>query len=477
MLCNSILHETLAKARCYDSPRMSSLSFIDQFVRCFVPAPFIQMARTAQWLCRQGKIDAFEFLTSLVFGQLSALRLTLNAQAQGLAQPVTRQAIDQRYTPAAVVYLQSAFAHCLNQTLLEPPSHPMAQELRRHFAAVYLVDSTAFDCPASLQKLFPACGGDGSPANVKVLLRYEWITGQLEPLQLLPGKRSDQGLAQQVVLPLRENQLQLQDKGFFSAAAWQKASAHKAFLLCPLPHAVSLWQSGPTGLLLRLDLAKELAASPQARVQWDQLHCGQDTHRFGPVRVVAFRLSPESAGRQRAGLRASQHKQGRTPTACALELAGWLILVTNAPAAKLPSPVLSYLYRLRWQIELIFRQCKWVLRLDVTESANPCRVQCEIWARLLAAVLIFWWHAHTGAVCWQQHGCEISFEKLCRMFQQWGHRLARVLIHGGDALRIELRELWHHILKGARKERQKSRTLTWDRLLDVWLSPATRPLP
>src|ERR1039458_4149673 len=100
---------------------MSSLSFIDQFVRCFVPAPFIELARTAQWLRRQGKIDAFECLASLVFGQLSALRLTLNAQAQGLAQPVTRQAIDQRYTPAAVLYLQSAFAHCLNQTLLEPP--------------------------------------------------------------------------------------------------------------------------------------------------------------------------------------------------------------------------------------------------------------------------------------------------------------------------------------------------------------------
>jgi hypothetical protein len=188
-------------------------------------------------------------------------------------------------------------------------------------------------------------------------------------------------------------------------------------------------------------------------------------------------LSLESAGRQRAGLRESQRKQGRIPTASALELAGWLILVTNAPAAKLPSPMLSYLYRLRWQIELIFRQCKWVLRLDVTESANPCRVQCEIWARLLAAVLIFWWHAHTGAVCWRQHGCEISFEKLCRMFQQWGHRLARALIHGGDALRIELRDLWHHILKGARKERQKFRTLTWDRLLDAWLTPATHPLP
>jgi len=30
----------------------------------FVPAPFIQLAREARWLCRQGKIDAFEFLIS-----------------------------------------------------------------------------------------------------------------------------------------------------------------------------------------------------------------------------------------------------------------------------------------------------------------------------------------------------------------------------------------------------------------------------
>ena len=62
------------------------------------------------------------------------------------------------------------------------------------------------------------------------------------------------------------------------------------------------------------------------------------------------------------------------------------------------------------------------------------------------------------------------------MFQQWGHQLASVLIRGGDALRIELRDLWHHILKGARKERQKSRTLSWARLLDAWLTPANRPL-
>jgi hypothetical protein len=125
---------------------------------------------------------------------------------------------------------------------------------------------------------------------------------------------------------------------------------------------------------------------------------------------------------------------------------------------------------------LIFRQCKSVLRLNVTESANPCRVQCEIWARLLAAIVIFLWHAHAGGVCAQKHGCEVSFEKVSRLFQQWGHRLARAFLHGGKALLGDLRDLWRHLLKGARKERQKSRTNTWDRLKEVWLD-LSEPAP
>jgi hypothetical protein len=34
-------------------------------------------------------------------------------------------------------------------------------------------------------------------------------------------------------------------------------------------------------------------------------------------------------------------------------LAGWLILVTNAPPEKLPTQAVGYLYRVRWQIELV----------------------------------------------------------------------------------------------------------------------------
>jgi hypothetical protein len=408
---------------------------------------------------------------------LSASRQTLSSQAQTLAEPVTRQALDQRFTPPAVEFLKASFAHVLSHALDWSAAHPQAEALRTNFSALYLLDSTSFDCPDTLQDIFPACGGAGSAANVKVLLRYELIAGRLEPLQVLAGKRSDQGQALKAVERLQANQLQLQDKGFYDAKAWQAAEQRRAFLLMPLPHSVTLWLApAPDQPEKLLDLAAALAASSENRMEWPGLLLGTPGHRAGPLRLVAFRLNLESAARQRQGLREAQRKQGRTPSAKALQLAGWLLLLTNAPAAKLPSAMMSYVYRLRWQVELIFRQAKTVLRLDQTESQNPCRVQAEIWARLICAVLLFSWHAHASAECWRCYQCEASFEKLIRMMQHWGHTIARAFLGGSAALLQALRALWKNLLVNARKGRQKSRPTTWENLFDLWLNSRNTPV-
>jgi hypothetical protein len=451
---------------------MSSLSFLEQFTRTFVAEPFCRLADQTGWRKRASKIDPFEFLISLILGQLSASRQTLSSQAQTLTEPVTRQAVDQRFNVRTVAYVQAAFAHLLAHALEWSAAQPQAAALRANFDALYLLDSTGFDCPETLKELFPGCGGDGSAANVKVLLRYELIAGRLEPLQVLAGKRSDQGQSLMAAALLKANQLQLQDKGFYDAKAWLATEQAGAFLLMPLPHSLTLWLCPGAGQPEELlDLAGVLAASGENQVAWSGLLVGKPGHRSSPLRLVAFRLSPESADRQRQGMRESMRKQGRTPSAKALQLAGWLLLLTNAPAAKLPAAMMSYVYRLRWQVELIFRQAKSVLRLDKTASTNSHRVQSEIWARLICAVLLFSWHAQASAECWQRHACEASFEKLIRMAQHWGHTLARACVGGPDEFLQVLRTLWKHILVNARKGRQKSRPTTWEILFNLWLNP------
>jgi len=459
-----------------DTP-IETASFIEDFTHWFQPEPFHRLARQTGFCRRQGKIDPYDFLLSLVLAQASALRLTLNTQAQSLEVTVSPQAIHQRYNPQAVAFFRAAHDYVVAEALGQPPTLSMGEALREHFSAVYLLDSTCFDAPSALQTLFPSCGGDASPANVKVLLRYEYIQGQFEPRALLPGKKSDQGLATAMAELLQKDQLQIQDKGFYDAAAWHAVQAAGAFVLMPWARSATVWTRPHPGQPEQLlDVAAALAAATDACVEWAEVTLGKEERRVEGLRLTAFRLSPESAGRHRAALREARRRQGGgSPTEAALELAGWLILITNVPVAKLPTRMIAYLYRLRWQIELIFRQCKTTLRLDQARGDNEHRTQCEIWARLLCAAFVFLWHAHANSACWLRHHQEISFAKTACLIQLEAHGLARLLFEGGSPLREALHRLWRCILKTARKGRQKTRTNSWDALNDLWLDPKPTP--
>ena len=446
-------------------------TLLEQFHQCLNPQLLLQLARDAGWCRRLRKIHPFEFLYSLVFGQLSAAHCTLSAQIQSFTEPVCRQAVDQRYTPAAVTFFQSAFAHTLKLTLEDPSTTPLAQLLEPHFSAVRLFDSTLLECDPGLAALFPACGGRASPAGLKVLLSFEYTQSLFAPLALLPSKRSDQGLAQRVTGAVGPNELGIYDKGFYKGPALQDLAQRGGYFLIPYPHSVSVWRTDSPGPEQLLDLSAELKSAVGPWVQWPKLWLGQAGSQLGPVRLVAFRLAQENANRRRDALRKKCRAYGRTPTAQALVLAGWLILVTNAPPEKLPTYALGYLYRVRWQIELVFKQLKSVLRLDVLPSANDCRVQCEIWARSLCALLLFVLHRHANTLCWAQHQQEISFAKLAKLLRQLGYTLARACFLGGDSLTRILHELWRKLLQHTRKEYQPTRKTTWQNLCDHWLQP------
>jgi hypothetical protein len=447
-------------------------TLIHRFHQCLNPDLLLQLAKDSGWYQRLGKIHPFEFLYSLVFGQLSAVHCTLNAQAQSLTLPVFRQAVDQRYTPAAVAYFQAAFTHTLKLTLEDPSTTPLTQLLQPHFAAVRLFDSTLLECDPSLATLFPACGGRASPAGLKVLLSFEYTQSLFAPLTVLPSKRSDQGLAQLVTRAVGANELGIYDKGFYKGPALQDLAERGGYFLIPYPHSVSVWQTDPQGQRQPLELSSALKTAVSSRVQWSHLWLGQAASQLGPVRLVAFRLAEENANRRRDALRKKCRAYGRTPTAQALVLAGWLILLTNAPPEKLPTQAVGYLYRVRWQIELVFKQLKSIFRLDVLPSQNASRVQCEIWARLLCALLLFVLHRHANTLCWAQHQREISFAKLAKLLRQLGYTLARACFLGLTSLTQFLKELWRKTLKHTRKEHQKSRPTTWQNLCDHWLQPA-----
>ena len=102
------------------------------------------------------------------------------------------------------------------------------------------------------------------------------------------------------------------------------------------------------------------------------------------VRLLALRLPPEvaQAARHRALRRAS--KRSRKLQAVTLIMAEWVLLVTTLDTATWPAEAVRRLYRARWQVELLFKRWKSLLKLDVLQVQHRVAGEAVVRLKLLA---------------------------------------------------------------------------------------------
>jgi hypothetical protein len=113
-----------------------------------------------------------------------------------------------------------------------------------------------------------------------------------------------------------------------------------------------------------------------------------------PVRLVAAKLDPTATRRARRRARRKAQKAGRTITAPTLAVAGWLLLITTLDAGTWSTADVLYVYRARWQVELVFKKMKQLLRLNQIRSKHPTSVEATVRALVIA------WALHESTTMW-----------------------------------------------------------------------------
>lgn len=106
-----------------------------------------------------------------------------------------------------------------------------------------------------------------------------------------------------------------------------------------------------------------------------------------PVRLVAAKLEPTATRRARRRARRKAQKAGRTITAPTLAVAGWLLLITTLDEGLWSTADVLYVYRARWQVELVFKKMKQLLRLNQIRSTHRTSVEATVRALLIAWAL------------------------------------------------------------------------------------------
>jgi hypothetical protein len=414
------------------------------------------LARPTGFCQRASKLTAAVFVQTLVLGWLGNPQASLSELTQVAAKlgaTLSPQALAQRFTAEAAALLEGVLAAAVEQAVA---AEPAAVELLGRFAGVEVLDSSTVRLPDALRGVWAGCGGRvarGTAAALKLTVRFDLLTGRLVGPLLSDGKAQDRaGARQHAAVP--PGSLRLADLGFWCLAVFRRIGQDGAFWLSRLDLQTSVWVDGD-----RVDLPRWLARQG-ARVEQP---VALGVRERLPARLLGARVPQAVADERRRKLRAAAKREGRTPPAAKLALAGWTLLATNVPADRLSPAEALVLARARWQVELLFKLWKDEGKLDESRSRQPWRVLCEVYAKL-AAMVVQHWVLLTG--CWGE--AARSLTEAAKTVRREATCLAGAIRRRGRLV-AALADVRRCLAAGCRVDRRRGRPSTFQLLTDPGL--------
>jgi DDE family transposase len=434
----------------------------EKLLTLFAPEQLETLAWQSRFIQRaSSKLTGADFFALMTTDMLDNPAVSLGGLCDLLsrrhpAATMTPQALQQRMnTPEAVAYLQEVFQLALRDQL--PPLYAQVPAaLLASFGRVFLEDSTQCCLHEKLAEAFKGSGGSASRSTVKIDVIYELLAHHIYALTVTDGRAADQGLATTILAALRAGDLVIRDLGYFSIDVLQQIAAKDAWFLSRLSSKVAVYASAAATAEAVALVEHVQATVVQHGVGDFAVYLGADRL---PCRLLAYRLPEEVVEQRRRQAYETARKKGRTPTHGYLHWLQYGWYITNVRAAIWAAEVVATVYRIRWQIELLFKQWKSLLHVHVLKGTRPERIRCLLYGRLITITMLMQvcsyaaWYA--SAVCHR----EVSFPKLLLWLKRQGRFAHAVQDSTLATLYADLRQAMEPLLCKQKRKRPTSQQL------------------
>ncbi len=415
-----------------------------------------QAGRESGFVKRASKLTAAVFVKSLVLGLLEKGDASLSDMVQVSAKlgvNISESGLAQRMNEGAVKMLRELVQVGIGQ-LGELVSQDNA--LFKGFSAVNIIDSTQVKLPESCAGWFRGNGKTTSKASAKIQVCYEYLSGLFTALEIGNGRTPDQNCTLPVDLA-RPGSLTLVDLGYFKQGVLAAIDAAQAFFVTRFQTQTALfWQA-----------ADQQQADVITHIEQQGSDCGELTAYIGTktrlkVRVIYQRLPAEQVANKRRQAQRLAKKNKHACSARHLRWLAWQVCITNVPVSRWAASQVLLVYRLRWQIELVFKLWKSHAKLTTLRAERPERVACLLYAHLLAMLLFYWLiaPAHCDSLL-----TELSPVKAFKLFQKAVPSLIRRIARDWRNVAKRLARFYRDLARFAQKSKRRKKPSTRQRLL------------
>ncbi|MCP4903239.1 MAG: IS4 family transposase [bacterium] len=295
---------------------------------------------------------------------ISDVLRTLNAQeGTTLRYKPFWNRLARRGFPAFTKALFEQLCSSLTTRVLER----QARSVTGRFSDILMDDGCSFAVADGLADIFPGRFTKVKPAAVELHGHMSLLTGNFKRVSLAPDKEAERQFVP-AAEALPANSLTLRDRGYidtkYFAALEQRETP--AYLICRARRDINpIIVNVLSGLRSRA--ARKWEGKRVKQLQSKKLKQHLDL-------LVEFKLSAKRSLRLRLVIRYVPEKRS------------WTWLLTNVPD-DVDADAISTLYRLRWHIELAFKDWKSDASLRAFQSEQRYIVEGLIWASLCAAFL------------------------------------------------------------------------------------------
>lgn len=376
-----------------------------------------KLARESKFIERStSKLTGWMFLELHLLMELNGKELSLNQMCDELYErhrvTLTKQSLDERFNTYSVKFMRKCFEHIFNQVL----DFKQETALHSHFKRVILTDSSSWQLPAHLAAFYQSNGGATTGSSIKVHQQYELLNGSLLELDIRDGKENDAVVLQNFDYSQVHQDLHLLDLGYYKVDHLQALNQAGGFFISRYKTGTDLFINDEEGNLEKLDwqdFIRQLQAGQEGYLP--EVYLGKEKLK---ARLIVEKLPDEAVRKRLEKLNRKQANQSKSRSWQTSELkkllVGYNIFITNTKEEQLSLPQISLYYRLRWQIEILFKIWKSIMEIDKVGKMSIFRFECYLYSRLIAILLSAHVHSMLKAYLEEGESFELSEWKVMK---------------------------------------------------------------
>lgn len=370
-----------------------------------VIAPFFtaeelnQLAYETGFIQRKGKIDGHIFFDLIVFNSEDLKSQSLNDLSAKLKDrhkiEITKQSLHERFTINALFFLKEALEKMLQKQINVNSVLPAGSCC---FNRILIKDSTCFQIDEGLADYYPGSGGSGSKASIRIQFEYDLLAGNINDLSVNAFNNQDATNSLATIDLTREGDLIIRDLAYMNINVLKAAELKKVLFLCRVSPSTHIYEI-IDDKFVNIDFIKlqKLMKEQGINIIEKEVYLGAE-EKF-KTRLIIYLMPEEEYSKRIRKAEANNKKKGRGQLSMEFKArSAFNLFITNASEKLIPAHKVWNFYRLRWQIELIFKIWKSICNIEKVKKVKKCRLECYIYSRLILIVLcwkILWDTAKT----------------------------------------------------------------------------------